>query len=226
MTHLSDGELIQLFQSGCESEGGEGGSGCEKNGEKARNESDREKAFEILLKRYDFLIRKLTRKYFGFGYEPEDFYQVGAIAFLEAVMKYEENTEYSFYAFALSCVRNGLISEYRKMPMEIQYTTKNEVLSYVSEERPNYSALHSEISEEEKGSVLFAYRQIVKEVLSRKDILTPLEKACFTRYLEGKPYGEIAQELDESVKFVDNALTRCRKKLKKFKSDYEQGLVE
>jgi len=31
--------------------------------------------------RYDLLIKKVTRRYFGHGYEPEDFYQIGVMSF-------------------------------------------------------------------------------------------------------------------------------------------------
>jgi len=178
---------------------------------KAGNES----AFECLLARYDLLIKKVTRTYFGHGYEPEDFYQIGAMAFLDAALRYEESKEYTFYAFALSCVRNGLVSEYRKIVSEIEYAAHDEVLLFVSETRRNYSALNSEFTEEENGTVLFTYRQLVKEVLESEQILTRFEKGCFKRYVEGKAYDEIALELDEDVKRIDNALVRCRKKMKK-----------
>lgn len=174
-----------------------------------------EMAFECLLTRYDLLIKKLARAYFGHGYEPEDFYQIGAMAFLDATLKYEQSREYTFYAFALSCVRNGLISEYRKIVTDVEYTYRNEILSYVSETRRNYSALNSEFTDEVNGSVLFTYRQLVKKMLESESILTKLEKKCFKRYVEGKPYGEIALEINEEIKNVDNALFRCRRKIKK-----------
>jgi len=177
--------------------------------------SGNEAAFECLLARYDLLIKKVARRYFGHGYEPEDFYQIGAMAFLDAVMKYEESKDYTFYAFALSCVRNGLISEYRKITSEIEYTARNEILSYVSETRRNYSALNSEFTEEENGTILFTYRQLVKKLLNNEHMLTALEKGCFAAYIEGKSYEEIALVVGEDVKSVDNALVRCRDKVKK-----------
>lgn len=191
MIELTDAALIERFKSGNEA------------------------AFECLLARYDLLIKKATRKYFGHGYEPEDFYQIGAMAFLDAVVKYKASTEYTFYAFALSCVRNGLVSEYRKIASEVEYTARNEILSYVSETRKNYSALHSDFTEEENGTVLFTYRQLIKKVLESDHLLTRLEKRCFKGYIEGKGYGEIALELNEEIKSVDNALVRCRGKVKR-----------
>jgi RNA polymerase sporulation-specific sigma factor len=191
MVELPDAVLIEQFKDGNEA------------------------AFECLLARYDLLIKKIARKYFGHSYEPEDFYQVGAMAFLDAVLKYEERKEYTFYAFALSCVRNGLISEYRKIVSQIEYTASNEILSFVKETRRNYSALNSEFAEEASGSILFTYGQLIKEVLESEHLLSRFEKRCFKRYVEGKSYGEIALELNEEIKTIDNALVRCRKKMRK-----------
>lgn len=191
MIELTDAALIEQF----------------KNGDEA--------AFECLLGRYDQLIKKATRRYFGHGYEPEDFYQIGAMSFLDAVVKYEKSTEYTFYAFALSCVRNGLVSEYRKIVSEVEYTARNEILSYVAETRWNYSALNSDFSEEENGTILFTYKQLIKKLLESEHVLSGLEKRCFKGYIEGKGYGEIALELNEEIKSVDNALVRCRGKVKR-----------
>lgn len=191
MIELPDIELIEQFKKGNEA------------------------AFECLLTRYDLLIKKVARRYFGHGYELDDFYQIGAMAFLDAALNYEESKAYTFYAFALSCVRNGLVSEYRKIASEIEYTSRNEILSFVSETRRNYSALNSEFTEEENGTILFTYRQLVKKVLESDHVLTKFEKRCFKGYVEGKTYEEIALELDEAVKSVDNALVRCRKKMRK-----------
>lgn len=193
MIELSDETLVDQF----------------KNGDEA--------AFECLLARYDLLIKKVTRRYFGHGYGPEDFYQLGAMAFLDAVMSYQKSTAYTFYAFALSCIRNRLVSEYRKIASGVEYTVRNEILSHVRETRRNYSALNSEFADEENGTLLFTYRQLVKKALESKQLLTELEKKCFKAYIEGKGYEEIALELNEDIKSVDNALMRCREKVKRIK---------
>ena len=45
--------------------------------------------------------------------------------------------------------------------------------------------------------------------------LTEYERNVLDRFLDGKSYSDIAAELDHSVKSVDNALQRIRKKLEK-----------
>lgn len=48
-----------------------------------------------------------------------------------------------------------------------------------------------------------------------RDSLAPLERAAARGYLEGRPYGEIARSAGCSVKAVDNALQRVKRKLKR-----------
>ncbi len=49
-------------------------------------------------------------------------------------------------------------------------------------------------------------------------ILSPLEMQVLRKYIEGKSYFEVAEELCRSVKSVDNALQRVKNKLEKLVS--------
>jgi len=46
-------------------------------------------------------------------------------------------------------------------------------------------------------------------------ILSPLEMQVLRKYIDGKSYYEVAEELNRSVKSVDNALQRVKNKLEK-----------
>ena len=48
-------------------------------------------------------------------------------------------------------------------------------------------------------------------------ILSDFEKHVLTLYLEGLPYRDMAQRLDRPVKSVENAVTRIRQKLSRFR---------
>jgi len=50
-------------------------------------------------------------------------------------------------------------------------------------------------------------------------LLSPLEMQVLRKYIEGKSYFEVADELGRSVKSVDNALQRVKNKLEKLISD-------
>ena len=47
-------------------------------------------------------------------------------------------------------------------------------------------------------------------------MLSDLEKQVLVRYIEGKSYVEISQEMNRHVKSIDNALQRIKRKLQKY----------
>ena len=47
-------------------------------------------------------------------------------------------------------------------------------------------------------------------------MLSPLEKQVLLRYLDGKSYQEISEELGRHVKSIDNALQRIKRKMQGF----------
>ena len=47
-------------------------------------------------------------------------------------------------------------------------------------------------------------------------LLSDLEKQVLVRYVEGKSYVEISEEMNRHVKSIDNALQRIKRKLQKY----------
>ena len=47
-------------------------------------------------------------------------------------------------------------------------------------------------------------------------MLSPLEKEVLERYMDGKSYVEIAEDMGRHVKSIDNALQRIKRKLLKY----------
>ena len=54
------------------------------------------------------------------------------------------------------------------------------------------------------------YETIARNIEER---LTPLEKSALSYYIKGFSYQHIAKELNRSVKCIDNAIQRVKKKL-------------
>ena len=48
------------------------------------------------------------------------------------------------------------------------------------------------------------------------EMLSDLEKEVLVRYMEGKSYVEISEEMGRHVKSIDNALQRIKRKLLKY----------
>ena len=68
---------------------------------------------------------------------------------------------------------------------------------------------------DQRGSQIFGYFVFtrIKDKTHKLDRLTPRELQTLTLVAEGKPYGEIAEELDVSYKTVANICTQLKSKL-------------
>ena len=174
-----------------------------------------EAAFEHLFRRYEPLIAKIARKYYVRGYETEDFYQIGALAFYKAALSFEEKENSTFYGYVLSCVRNKIVSQCRKYLFNVTYDTDYEDISVVMEAHKMYTVEKSEILEEEQGTNLHTYRTELSKLFSEGDFFGPLERKCLEGFIEGLSYLEIAEKYDIDIKKVDNALMRIRAKIRK-----------
>ena len=191
MIELLDSELIKRFKEG------------------------EEAAFEQLLLRYTPLIAKIARRYYVRDYETEDFYQIGAMAFHNAVLSFEEKEDTTFYGYVLSCVRNKIVSQCRKHIKKVEYVTDYEDIAVVMEAASVYTVEKSEIIEEEKDTKLHMYRTEFSKLLETDQFFSPFEQSCLKAFIEGLSYLEIAQKYDVSIKQVDNALMRIRVKIRK-----------
>jgi len=174
-----------------------------------------EAAFEHLFHRYEPLIAKISQSYYVRGYESEDFYQIGALAFYLAVLNFEEQENSTFYSYALSCVRNKIISQFRKQVLKVEYATEHEDLAMVMESSDMDTVEKSEILGQEKGCTIQAYRATLSKLLLEDTFFTPLQLKCLEGFIEGLSYLEIAEKHGIELKQVDNALMRIRLKVKK-----------
>ncbi len=158
-------------------------------------------AWKELVKIYLPTIRAIAEKYFIPGADPEDVVQEGLLGLLKAVNSFDASKNEDFSLFLEMCVKRQIISALRRatrqkdIPLGKQVPL-NETLSL---------ALSGNIGD-------FNFDTFLR---SLQFYLSDLEIEILKRYLEGKAYGEIAQELKCSIKTVDNALQRIKRKLRK-----------
>ncbi len=171
-----------------------------------------EEAQSLLMKRYSPFIGKLASKYRVKGTEYEDFFQEGLVAFTKAIYSYNEFSTVSFYTYCMTCVKNAMISYYKK-----SYRTTMLEYDFDTNFFDGY-----EINEQ----VVCHYRNSFDNRLHEKivlqthlqqgsNLLSDLEKQCLKYLLNGHNYKEIATLLSISSKKVENAVTRSKIKLKK-----------
>lgn len=172
--------------------------------------TDKNKALETLLFRYDGVIRKIIRKYIFGG--SDDLYQVGSMALLSAVKNY--NGVSKFESFAYTCINNAIRSELRKNNSKknsplIDYVPltgygdgdldKTEIIIDV-----NLGPEATYLDKEKKQEI----ESLIRDTLSR------LEYKILALFLQEYSYAEIGEKVNKSEKAVDNALQRIRKKLR------------
>ena len=174
-----------------------------------------EVAFEHIFRRYEPLIAKIARKYYISSYEKEDFYQIGSMAFYEAVLSFEEKESFTFYGYVLTCVRNKIVSQCRKQLAKAdEYATDHEKIATVMESCEMYTVEKSEVLDEENNTTLYVYRNELSKLLSKPKFFSSRERICLEGHMNGLSYLEIAEKEGMDSKTVDNALMRARTKIR------------
>ena len=177
-------------------------------------------ALEYLLNKYKNFVRTKARSYFLIGADHEDIVQEGMIGLYKAIRDYRAEKLSSFRAFAELCVTRQIITA-------IKTATRQKHIPLNS-----YISLNKPIYEEDSDRTLL---DVITEegmsnpeemIIDREDLsliegkigqmLSDLEKDVLVRYMEGKSYVEIAQEMNRHVKSIDNALQRIKRKLMKY----------
>ena len=177
-------------------------------------------AMECLLNRYKNFVRTKARSYFLIGADHEDIVQEGMIGLYKAIRDYREEKLKSFRAFAELCITRQIITAIKTATRQ-KHIPLN---SYVSLNRPIYEedsdrTLLDVITEDAPTNPeeMLINRENLTVIEGRiGEILSDLEKEVLTRYIEGKSYQEISDEMGRHVKSIDNALQRIKRKLLRY----------
>ena len=177
-------------------------------------------AMECLLNRYKNFVRTKARSYFLIGADHEDIVQEGKIGLYKAIRDYREEKLKSFRAFAELCITRQIITAIKTATRQKHIPLNN----YVSLNRPIYEedsdrTLLDVITEDAPTNPeeMLINRENLTVIEGRiGEILSDLEKEVLTRYIEGKSYQEISDEMGRHVKSIDNALQRIKRKLLRY----------
>lgn len=180
-----------------------------------------ETASDELYHRYKSLVRVKARHYFLVGADRDDLMQEGMIGFFKAVRDFDIGKNNSFRPFAEMCIVRQLLTAI-KQATRLKHSPLN-----------RYESLYEPVFDEDSdkqlldtigaSSALDPQELFIKQEFSKdleeaiNTILTPFEHSVLTLFLEGKSYAQIADELGRTVKAVDNAMQRIRKKLEKYR---------
>lgn len=176
-------------------------------------------AEDYLVKKYKRFAKTKARSYFLVGADNEDVIQEGMIGLFKAIRDYKPSRNASFSVFANMCIQRQIITAIKTATRQ-----KHQPLNY-------YISLNKPVYDEEsertlldmlKGDkildpeILLISKEQVKIIDSViNDVLSGLELEVLKNYLSGDSYKEISKKIGKSVKSIDNALQRVKKKLEK-----------
>ena len=142
------------------------------------------------------------------------------IGLYKAIRDYRKEKLKSFRAFAELCITRQIITAIKTATRQKHIPLNN----YVSLNRPIYDedsdrTLLDVITEEVPSNPeeMLIDREDLSVIEGRiGQMLSDLEKQVLVRYMEGKSYVEIGEEMGRHVKSIDNALQRIKRKLLKY----------
>ncbi|MCD7822118.1 MAG: sigma-70 family RNA polymerase sigma factor [Clostridiales bacterium] len=169
-------------------------------------------AEETLVQRYVRMVRVCARPLFLMGGDSEDLTQEGMVGLLAAIRSYSPQRGGSFHAYAEVCVKNRMISAVRSASGK-HHTPLNDSIPIETplfDENCHCTAMLPETDPEE---ILITRESVQERLGSMFSKLSDFEAEILKLYLSGLSYSEIADQLGRTVKSVDNAIQRIRRKL-------------
>ncbi len=158
-------------------------------------------AEEVLVLRYNRLVRICARPYFLTGGDSEDLIQEAMFGLLKAIREFDPERDASFRTFAEVCIRNRIRSVITAAAGGKHMPLNNSV---------PMEALPDIVSSPEES--LIDREEDSERLRQLKNRLSPLEKSILPLYLAGLTYEEIGHQLGRQSKSVDNAIQRIRHK--------------
>lgn len=177
-------------------------------------------ALEFLINKYKKIVKSKAKPYFLIGADRDDIIQEGMIGLFKAIRDYDRTKLASFKSFAEICITRQIITAIKSATRQ-KHIPLN---SYISLNKPIYEQESErtllDIIEGTKVPDpldIFISREQMGQIESQiGEILSDLEWKVLSRYVEGKSYQEISEEIQRDCKCIDNALQRVKKKLGKF----------
>ncbi len=170
-------------------------------------------AEEVLIKRYNKLVKSCSRPYFLIGADFEDLLQEGMLGLIKAIRQYDETKGASFSTFARVCILSSVYNA-----VKIAGSAKHIPLnSYISIEKPLFNDSEdrlflSPLSLSDPESLVIGREEQTENTKRLMDNLSAFEALVLKLYLTGMSSREMAEQLQKSLKSIDNAVKRIKRK--------------
>lgn len=171
-------------------------------------------AEEVLVERYNRLVRICTRPFFLVGGDSEDLIQEGMLGLLKAIRSYDISKEASFRTFAEICIRSRLYSVLRNQTLDKHAALNHSViLEAPFFDSNSYTVGSFDISCSNPEDLMILQENFTEMWKQVQNQLSEFEAKILGFYLDGLSYREIAIKVSKSPKSVDNAVQRIRRKV-------------
>ena len=134
--------------------------------------------------------------------------QEGFIGLDEAIKNFSQDTDASFYTFAMLCVDRQILNYVRKITGGKDKILNDAITINDSLEKTVDDGTNLELSFMGRDNDIYMVNEIRK-------ILTDFERQVFDLRIKGYSFEEIGNELNKDMKSIYNTLQRIRLKIKK-----------
>lgn len=181
-------------------------------------------SLDVIFDEFRSYIRILSNKYYLVGADKDDLIQEGMIGLFKAIRDFKPEENVLFRTFATVCIQRQ-IKTALKLATRKKHIPLNSSLSLQSfkfddesdKELIEYFEDLSKVNPEEIYISNETYSQLNKLLY---DSLSKLELNILLLYNQNLSYKEISQITDKSVKSIDNAIQRIKKKVEVIKKQY------
>ena len=171
-------------------------------------------AEEVLVTRYNRLVRTCARPFFLIGGDSEDLTQEGMVGLIKAVREYDAAKEASFRTFAEICIRSRLYSVLRAAARDKHSPLNQSVLLDTPFLDSNsYTSGTSHLAQRNPEDLLIDREHTAALLAGVRKQLSEFEAEILGYYLDGLSCREIAETVGKAPKSVDNAVQRIRRKV-------------
>lgn len=176
--------------------------------------SGNREAEEVLVTRYNRLVRTCARPFFLVGGDSEDLTQEGMVGLIKAVREYDADKEASFRTFAEICIRSRLYSVLRAAARDKHSPLNQSVpLDTPFLDSNSYTSGTSHLAQRNPEDFLIDREHTAALLAGVRKQLSEFEAKILGYYLDGLSCREIAETVGKPPKSVDNAVQRIRRKV-------------
>lgn len=150
----------------------------------------------------------------GSGLDIEDLAQEGMIGLVSAIHNYDGSNNITFRTFAKICIDRRIYSAIKSSFRQKHMPLNNYISISAGDKILDIAGVDFNFLSNPED-VIIAEEDVLRLRTLMKEALSDFELEVLEQYLSGCTYDEIAAQIRSSVKSVDNALQRVRRKLRK-----------